>query len=188
MSQYGIFADLAGTALALSAAATAIGLAWNKRANWAPPEEAVPAGVARMASLGAMIGLAAIFALGKRLGVERLLAMAAACFVVGLIGLAVSAYLSVTRTFTYADGKRTLGGFRMTSEAAKIAKRKQQTEQQLFYDAQGDHDLVWTRGSRAAAHVAITLGYIALILCGTIALTAAAASAFMGAFSGGLVQ
>lgn len=185
MTSYGIFANIAGTALALSAAAIAISLAWTKRAKWAPPEEAVSKGVARLASLGAMIVLAAIFALGDDLlGLRGLLAMAGGAFLIAITGLVISIYLSVTRTFKYADGRRTLGGFRLTSEAAKIAKDKGQTEQQMFTDVHDDHDRVWTRGSRAAVEIAATLAFIILILCGTSALTAAAAAAYASAGKG----
>lgn len=48
----------------------------------------------------------------------------------------------------------------------------------MFADSQGDHDLVWTRGSRAAVQIAATLAFIVLILSGTIALTAAATAAY----------
>lgn len=179
MTSYGIFADIAGTALALAAAATAIGFAWTKRAKWAPPEEAVPKGVARLASLGAMVALAAIFARGESvLGLEGLILLAGSSFLVALVGLVVSTYISTTRTFTYADGRRTLGGFRLTDEAAGIARKRNINEKQMFADAQGDHDLVWTRGSRAAVQIAATLAFIVLILGGTISLTAAATAAY----------
>ena len=189
MSKYGIFADIAGTALALSAAATAITLGWTKRATWQPPEEAVLKGLARLTSLGSMIALAAIFVLGKSvIGPRWLLIDAATLFLVAVVALLVSIYLSVTRTFSY-EGRRVLGGFRLTAEAARITKEKGQGEQQLFTDAQGDQDLVWTRGSRAAAQIVVVIAYLMLVLCGTIALTAAAAAAFAGALSGeGLAQ
>lgn len=179
MSQYGVFANIAGTALALAAATTAISLAWTKRSKWQPPEEVVSDATARLASLGAMVSLALIYTFGQSvLGARGTALVAIVGFTIAICALGVTIYLSVARSFKYPDGSRTLGGFRLTSEATKIQKRKGQSEQQMFTDAQGDHDLVWTPQSRAVAHVAMTFAFIALILCGTIALSAAAAFAF----------
>jgi hypothetical protein len=180
LNKYGIFADVTGTALALAAAAGAISLAWTKRTKWQPPEEAVPNATARLASLGAMVALALIYAFGSTvLGFRGLAILAVAAFSIALLALACTIYLSITRSFLRANGKRTVGGFRLTEEAEQIRKTKQLTEQQLFSDAQGRHDLVWTSSSRAWAHIAMNFAFLGLILSGTIALSAAAALAFM---------
>lgn len=179
MSQYGIFAGIAGTALSLAAAAGAIRLAWAERKGWQPPEEAVSKGTAKLAALGSMVALALIYALGESvLGLKGLSILALTCLGIALAALAVTIYLSITRTFTQRDGRRTVGGFRLTEEAAKIKAEKKETEKQLFADSQDDHDRVWTPGSRALAQIALVFSYIALILGGTIALAAAAALAF----------
>jgi disulfide bond formation protein DsbB len=179
MSQFGIFAGIAGTALTLAAAAAAIRLAWAERKGWQPPEEAVSKGTARIAALGSMVGLALIFALGKSvLGLKGLTILALVSFVVALVSLGATIYLSITRVFRRKNGKRTVGGFRLTDEAKEIQTQKRQTEAQLFKDSQDDHDRVWIPKSRAAAHIVFSFAYIALILSGTIALAAAAALAF----------
>jgi hypothetical protein len=179
MSQYGVFANIVGTALSLAAAAGAIRLAWAERKAWQPPEEAVSKGTAKLAALGSMVGLALIYALGETvLGLRGLSLLAMISFVVALISLATTTYLSITRTFTRKDGSRTVGGFRLTAEAALIKKKRGLNEAQLFNDSQDDHNLVWTPGSRGLAHIALGFAYIGLILCGTISLSAAAAVAF----------
>jgi hypothetical protein len=71
------------------------------------------------------------------------------------------------------EKSRTLGGDVLTAEAETIAKTKGFTVQQMFEDAQGNKDLVWTKDSQARVNIKSTLSFIGLIGFGTCALASA---------------
>jgi hypothetical protein len=66
-----------------------------------------------------------------------------------------------------------LGGDALTDEATAIKTNQKRSEQQMFEDAQGDKDLVWTKSSQSRVQVKSTLSFIGLMAFGTCALAAA---------------
>jgi hypothetical protein len=97
--------------------------------------------------------------------------------VITLVALAVTIRTNIRHAYFFpaekVESNRRLGGDRLTEEAQAIVDTKRQTPQQLFLDAQGDKDLVWTRDSQAAVSVRSTLSYIALIGAGACCLASA---------------
>lgn len=177
MTDYGVLANIVGTVTSLAAAGGAITLAFTKRAKWQPPEEAVPKAVSRVAGLVTMVGVALLYAFSTTLGVGWL-----AAITVGGLALTVGALsVAITTNIKHAcywpedpiEANRHLGGDVLTGEASRIARERGLKLQQLFADAQGDKDLVWTRDSQAAVHIRSTLSYILLIGAGACSLAAA---------------
>jgi hypothetical protein len=177
MKDYGVFANLVLVAGWLASAAAAITLAFKKRSKWQPPEEAVPAGTARIAALLAMVVIALLYVFGARLGSIWLAVITVLFFGIAIVSLVMAIGTNTKYSFYYPDRKerdRKLGGDVLTDEALKIQRANKLTEQQMFEDARGDKDLVWTKGSQAAVGIRSTLSFIGLIGFGTCSLAAAA--------------
>lgn len=177
MTDYGVFANLVGTVSSLVAAGAAMTIAFTKRTQWQPPEEAVPLAVSRMAGLVSMIGVALLYAFSSQLGPLWLAIITGASFFMALSSLLVAIRTNINHAYYFppqrTESNRRLGGHTLTKEAASIAKKRGLTEQQMFEDAQGDKDLVWTRQSQAAVHIRSTLSYIFLIGAGACCIAAA---------------
>lgn len=178
MSEYGAFANVVAIAGALSSAAAATTLAFMKRSKWQPPEEALPAVAARFAALLAMVVIALLYVFGARIGLNALGIITVVFFVIAVAALRMVISNSVNHSYYYPpaeiEANRKLGGNVLTPEAARIQQERGRTEKQMFHDAQGDKDLVWTRRSQSAVNVRTTLAFIALIGFGTCSLAAAA--------------
>jgi len=177
MTEYGVFANLVGTVSSLVAAGAAMTIAFTKRTQWQPPEEAVPLAVSRMAGLVSMIGVALLYAFSTQMGSLWLAVVTGASFLIAMSSLLVAIRTNINHSYyfpsTRAESNRRLGGDTLTREAASIAKKRGLTQQQMFEDAQGDKDLVWTRQSQAAVHIRSTLSYILLIGAGACCIAAA---------------
>ncbi|WKA27502.1 hypothetical protein [Bradyrhizobium roseum] len=176
MSKFGVFANLVAIAGSLAAAAAAISLAFLKQANWRPPEEAIPAAVPRMSALISMIFIAMIYVFGVDLGRIGLGILAGGLLFLALFFLAIAIHINTAFSFYYPNRKkenRKLGGDTLTDEAQEIKREKRIPEQQLFEDAQGSKDLVWTRASQSRVQIKAVLSFIGLIAFGTCALAAA---------------
>jgi hypothetical protein len=181
MKDYGVFANLVAMAGCLASAAAAITLAFMKRSRWQPPEEALPAVASRFASLLAMIIIALLYVFAARIGLIPLAILTVAFFAITIICLTTAINTNIKYSFYYPlysaniDGSgRVLGGDELTPEAARIREIRGLNEQQMFSDAQGDKDLVWTRASQASVNIRSTLSFIGLIGFGTCSLAAAA--------------
>jgi hypothetical protein len=175
MSEYGVFASIVAAAGSLAAAGAAITLAFKKRARWQPPEETVPAAVSRISALIAMIFIALIYVFYQTLGAGLLAFIAVACLIAALYALTVAIKVNTNYSFFYPtriESDRKLGGDVLTNEAERITKQRGLPQQQLFEDAQGNKDLVWTRSSQSSVQIRSTLSYIGLISFGTCALAA----------------
>jgi hypothetical protein len=185
VSDYGAFANLVGVAGSLAAATGAITLAFKKRARWQPPEEAVPAAVARVSALIAMVFIALIYVFARQIGAFGLAVLAILCLIGATYSLIQAVTTNVKYSFYYPgndEGSRKLGGSELTSEAAQIVRGKSITAQEMFDHAQGRKDLVWTKESQAQVQVRSTLSFIGLIGFGTSAL--AAVSMLVAVFGG----
>ncbi|QOY90263.1 hypothetical protein [Paludibaculum fermentans] len=178
MNDYGVFANLATVAASLASAAAAVRLAFMKRSKWQPPEEAVPAAVSRFAALLAMVVIALLYVFGRKVGQIALATITITLFVIAVACLIIALRTNVKYSFYYPkrnhEPDRKLGGDVLTDEAARIRKQKSLSEQQLFEDAQGDKDLVWTKASQASVMTRSTLSFIGLVGLGTCTLAAAA--------------
>lgn len=178
MNKYGEFANIVAIAGALASTAAAISLAFMKRAKWQPPTEAVSSGTSRLAMLMAMIGTALLYVFGAEIGKAWLAAITVGLFVGGLTSLVAAIFANTSYSFYYplppVEKNRTLGGSTLTSEALRIQAQQNLSVQQMFEDAQGAKDKVWTRGSQAKINIVSTLSFIFLIGCGTCSLAAAA--------------
>jgi len=179
MSKYGVFANIVAVAASLASASGALRLAFMKRSKWQPPEEAVPAAASRFAALLAMVVLALLYVFGPSVGQMMLGAITVALFIVAVTCLTIAIKTNIQYSFFYPttgrEENRKLGGDTLTDEAARIRQQQHgRSEQQLFEDAQGDKDLVWTKASQAAVNVRSTLSFIGLIGLGTCTLAAAA--------------
>jgi len=67
-----------------------------------------------------------------------------------------------------------VGGFWLTRDAKRQKRKSRVTTQRLLEGAAYDLDLLWSRFSRALAKVFMTLFYLGLTVCGSLALTCAA--------------
>lgn len=168
----------------LVSAVVAIGLGWRGRTNWEPAEESVQRGATKVSGLLAAVGLALVWTQLASVDHERTLVVLTVTFaVLCLVSLIGYGYVTGTKVFerVEATGPSTsrtvkqVGGFRLTAAAnAKLQERTELTVQELFKGAAYDADKVWTRGSREAAKQVLTVGYIGLTMCGTLALSCAA--------------
>jgi hypothetical protein len=177
MKNYGVFANLVAIAGSLASAAAAITLAFMKRSKWQPPQEAVPAAASKLAGLLAMIVIALLFVFAAAVGLAWVALVTVLFFAVAIISLVVAIKTNTKYSFYYPKKReqdRKLGGDELTPEAARIQREKGLSEQQMFEDAQGDKDLVWTKDSQAAVGIRSTLSFIGLIGFGTCSLAAAA--------------
>ena len=178
VNKYGVFANIVAAAASLASATAAVRLAFMKRSKWQPPDEAVPAAVSRFAALLAMIVIALLYVFGPQMGQVALGLTTVALFFVAVVCLMIALRTNVTYSFYYPkrnhEADRKLGGDTLSEEAQRITKDKGLKEQQLFEDAQGDKDLVWTKASQASIMMQSTLSFIGLIGLGTCSLAAAA--------------
>jgi hypothetical protein len=118
---------------------------------------------------------AVVFA--ARVGLTWVAIIAVLFFVIAIVSLAIAISTNIKYSFYYPKKKeedRKLGGDVLTEEAQKIRRETGMTEQQMFEDAQGDKDLVWTKASQAAVSIRSTISFIGLIGFGTCSLAAAA--------------
>jgi hypothetical protein len=176
-TDYGVFAQIVGIAGSLASAAAAIRLAFMKRSKWQPPEEAVPAGASRLAALVAMVFIALLYVFGARLGDVRLGIITVILLAIAILSLVIAIRTNIVNSYYYPnndEASRKLGGTTLTDEAAQIRQTRGLTVQQLFTDAHGDKDLVWTKSSQATVSIMSTLSFIGLIGFGTCTLAAAA--------------
>lgn len=189
MTDYGVFANFVAGATTATAAGGAVTLLFTKRAKWQPPKEAVSDGVARLASLVAVVLCVTIWVFHPSLGRSELLLTAAGLATAAVLALLAS--LTTNIVFSYywpveeTEANRLLGGFWLTREASDIRQERNQTVQEMFADVHGDKDKVWPRLSRAVTHMASTVGYILLISTGAGALAAVGALAAQWINAGG---
>jgi hypothetical protein len=173
MSDYGAFANVVAIAGCLTAAAGAIGMAWMKRARWQPPEDSVPHAVSRLSGLLSAVFIGVLYVFSAQLSQVGVAGIAAFCSAISLVALYIC--IDTNTKYSFYDRKngaerRVLGGSVLTREATKVGRKHSHTVQQMFLDAQGDKDLVWTRESQARIQGKSTFSFIALITFGTCAL------------------
>jgi hypothetical protein len=189
MKDYGVFAQIVAIAGSLASAVAAITLAFMRRARWQPPEEALPAVAARFAALLSMVILALLYVFGLRIGLIPVACSAVGFFVIAVICLLTAITTNITFSFHYPDdgqeSSRKLGGNVLTAESIRIQQdHPGRTEQELFVDAHGSKDIVWTKRSQASVNSKSTMSFIGLIGFRTCSLAAAAMLVAMSMGSG----
>lgn len=179
MEAAGNLQDVVSTAGALVGVATAISLAWMRRARWMPPEEAVTGATVKVSALICAVIIGALYIFRDPLGVVLVSVLGLTTLVVTLLSLVTSIRTNTQYSFVRrspgANGiteNRILGGHSLTEEAAHIATEKHMGHQQLYENANYTADLVWTKGSQADVQVKSTLGFIFLQVSGSVALAA----------------
>jgi hypothetical protein len=169
----------------LITAAAGVALAWRGRTDWEPAEEDVSRGPAKVGGVICAVALGLIWILlgsssGHRTALVWIAATTAAvCF----LSLAFYGYLIAVHVYDkvvavgpeQSKTMKIIGGFRLTRQAAKkLNELDNVTVQNLLRGANYDPDLLWSRQSRAIAKLAFSTSYIALTICGTLALAATA--------------
>jgi hypothetical protein len=166
------------------AAAGAITLAWKGRAAWEPSEQDISRGPQKVSGLLAAVAVAVLWASAAPVdpaSKQFLIRTALTCGALSLVFLSVYGFLVSSLTFnlvTARNGKpidlKVIGGFLLTPKARRAIEREQTNTQKYFEGTAYDMDEVWTRPSRAFAKQTFVLAYVGLIVCGTLALAAAA--------------
>jgi hypothetical protein len=184
MSEYGLLAGLVASVTALLAAGGAITLAWVRNASWAPPEDDVPNGPARIASLLTAIAVAGLwFETGKSLTSRNLEIIAE--YAGGITLLFLHLYTLMLGVYIYEkkvadvhgqmETKRTVGGFWLTRQG-RGGLAAAQTVQRLFEGAAYDPDLVWPRVARSLVKLVFIIVFTGLIVSGSTAISSIALS------------
>ena len=191
MNDYGPLAGLVASVGALLSAGGAITLAWMRTSNWTPPEDDVPSGPSKVASLLTASAVAGMwFETGKSLTSRDLQQISAVAG--GLMVVALILYTFMMGVFVYerqvaqpdgrsVDTKKTIGGFWLLP-AAKKGLHNAQTVQRLFAGAAYDPDLLWSRLSRSLVKIIFILSFITLLVSGSVAISSIALSIDPSAF------
>jgi len=175
-TDYGVLTNLVKAAGTLITAAVAIGATWRGRANWEPSEVDIAKSPEKIAGLVTAVAIAVIWArLSDTAHISLLTQLAIAFAVVSFASLIVYSFLVGTRTFQSGAKQKLIGGFVLTRNARKALRNSDNrlTTQEYLIQNNSDPDKVWTRNSRAAAKTSFLFCYIALVACGTIALSCA---------------
>lgn len=196
VSDFGALSETVATAGTLIAAVGAFMLCWKGPFNWEPAEEDLPRSAQKVGSLLIGIAIAIIWfrfknhtltsddlqTLSMVLGVGVLIA-----FIV--YGLLVSVYVyDIVRSANINQVRiiKIIGGLWVTPQARRLMAGQSpanipqgvtipppETINDLLAGLQYKIDSVWSRPSRGLAKAAFQLAYIALVGCGTCALTTA---------------
>jgi hypothetical protein len=181
-TSYGPFADVVAVAGALVASVAAIGLGWRKRSRWEPSEEDIANGPQRVGSLLAIVAIGLIYALIARpenvaiLGILAGILALFCLFALLVYGFVVAVYTHAipNREASPPQTKNVIGGFYLTREAWVLRRNKGLTIDELFAELHYNVNRVWPRPSRALSKAVFVVCYLALTVCGTVALAATA--------------
>jgi hypothetical protein len=180
-NQYGVLADVVAGAGSLMAATAAIGLAWRGKAvpGWNSKDEEVPEGAQKVAGVvsAAMIAYewANLRTPGNATTMNHLLLIFGILTVAFLLGYS---FVKGTQT-VHATGSKTerveiIGGFRLTPRALELRDKEGKTIEEIYKGALYDADKVWSRFSRQLAKISVLIGYMGLLIFGTLLLATAA--------------
>ena len=173
-ADYGALKEIVAISGSLIAAASAIGLAWVRRARWMPPEETVAGATAKFSALVCAVIVGALFVMKSELGLGMMVAVALFSLAFSVGSLLASIYTNTKHAVFRRDETRVLGGSALTSEAERIQRERHLSPQQLFENANYKAHLVWTPESRALVQLYSTMGFIALQAFGSVALASMA--------------
>lgn len=180
---FGILTGLVDDVGALMAAGLAISLAFKGRNSWEPSEEDIPNGPARIAGSLTAVAVGYLWFQSEKLFEEGLfssiLFIAMPCVVISFL-----IYIVLITVFTFdkvtavsdkdCKTEKIIGGLWLSGPARDGLREKNATVQHLLEGAAYDSDLIWPRFSRALSKVFFVSAYLALIVSGSVMLTAGA--------------
>jgi hypothetical protein len=190
-TSYGAFATIVTVAGNIVAMGAAITLGWKGRAKWEPVEEDVPKGPQKVATVIAALLVVIIWAqLNDIQYKSTLITIVIRC----LFGLVVSLIIyGLLNGFIYTavrkkkdepeksrvvEQVKVIGGIWLNSHARKRKGTREDpdddksqilTVQRMFDLSEYNKDELWPRPSQQIASALFTLGYLGLIVTGTVA-------------------
>jgi hypothetical protein len=184
--EFGPLTGLVGTVGSIFAAGVAIALTWRGRARWEPSETDIAKGPERVGGLVTAVLIVILFVVTRPAGSSGLLP-ALAIFLLVVCVASLLAYSYITGTNTYDDvknGRKIIGGFKLTPRAKREMRVGKLTEQRFLSVVDSDPDEVWPRSSRSLAKLVFVALYLLLVVSGTVAIAAAAILIEKGAGTG----
>ena len=178
----GPFAPLVGYASAIVASMYAIWtLLWRQKI-WQAPQNLLPTSLRGMIIVILSVGMVSIW-----LNIEPTTLITSTKLAAILASSAMLSFLlyffllricSYDKEVAVGPNKteiiKIIGGFNLLNEAKKeMGNHKIRTVQELFKGSLYDADLLWSRTSQEVARICIMLCFIAIAVCGTLALTTA---------------
>jgi hypothetical protein len=192
---YGAFAPIVSTAGTILAMGAALTLGWKGRAKWEPVEEDVPRAPQKVASLVAALMVVLIWAQWNEIQYKstliKLVIVCSAALIVSLVvyGLLNGfVYTAVRKKKGAPAGSieteeiKVIGGLWLKKNAREYFGKPEGaqvpgqhpgqilTVQRMFALSEYVKDEVWSRPSQQLASMLFTLGYLGLIIAGTVAL------------------
>jgi hypothetical protein len=95
VATYGVLSETVALSGSLIGAASAIGLAWMRRARWLPPEEAVPGATAKVAALVCAVVIGVLYVRKQEIGLGLFAWIAVGCLLITICGLISSIYFNI---------------------------------------------------------------------------------------------
>lgn len=193
-TDYGAFAPIVSTAGTIVAMGAALTLGWKGRAKWEPVEEDVSRGPQKVAGLVAALMVVLIWVQWNNIQYKNTLTKLVINCSIGLItslivyGLLKGfIYTAVRKKGQAAESTETeeikvIGGLWLNKNArAHVGKPEGPhtpgqpppqilTVKRMFALSEYDKDELWSRLSQQLASMLFTLGYLGLIISGTVAL------------------
>jgi hypothetical protein len=191
LKDYGQFAPIVSVAGPILAMGAALRLGWKGRAKWEPVEEDVPAAPQKVAGLVAPLMIVLIWVQWNDVSHQgQLIKMVVGCS----IGLIVSLIIyGLLQGYTYdkvrkkagepedseeCENIKIIGGLWLRENARErkgkpeddSGKARIWTVQRMFAMSEYDKDELWSPSSQQLAKMLFTLGYLGLIITGTVAL------------------
>lgn len=194
-TDYGAFAPIVSTAGSIVAMGAALTLGWKGRAKWEPVEEDVPRAPQKVASLVAALMVVLIWTQWNEVQYRDTLTKLVIWCSIGLIvslivyGLlkgyiytAVRKKNGAAENSTETEEIKVIGGLWPNENAKQHVGKPERpqvpghppsqilTLQRMFAACEYVKDEVWSRPSQQLASMLFTLGYLGLIIAGTVAL------------------
>jgi len=190
---YGAFAPIVSTAGSIMAMGAAITLGFKGRAKWEPVEEDVAKGPQKVASVVASLLIVLVWVqfndVRHKNTLTSLVIWCSCALIVSLLvyGLLKGyVYKRVRKkpgsapTSKATEEINVIGGLWLTKAAKERLSEPEEpdapgkqaplTVQRLFAMSDYDKDLLWSRPSQQFASMLFTIGYLGLIIAGTVAL------------------
>jgi hypothetical protein len=178
---YGPLKDIVATGGSIMGAVGALGLAWRGRAKWEPSEQDIPSSAQKVGGLVAAVCIVLLWAEWRNADHAKSLDKLAIVLAISTILFSLLyGYLVGMQSYDVVElakgqtrTRRIIGGFWLTPEARSAqASAGNVTVQALLAGAGYDPDQLWSRPSRQLAKLAFQLGYLGLVISGTVALAA----------------
>jgi hypothetical protein len=193
VKDYGAFAPIVSTAGSIMAMGAAITLGFKGRAKWEPVEEDVAKGPQKVASIVAALLIVLVWVQFNDVQYEntltRLVIWCSSALILSLLVYGLLKGYVYTRvrkkpgsapTSKATEEIKVIGGLWLTKAARKRLSDPEEpdapgqqaplTVQRLFAMTDYDKDLLWSRPSQQLASMLFTIGYLGLIIAGTVAL------------------